>query len=112
MNSRSLCGSLGESAVHIAAATGSLDALTLLLQLGMDVNAEDNLQEGPLHYAALTGNAACAKVCLRYGALCGSMSSYGETPLDVANDNIAEFLGVDTSSVKALLEAWTKIDDL
>lgn len=40
-----LCDSLGETAVHIATATGSYGALALLLQLGMDPNAGDKEQE-------------------------------------------------------------------
>lgn len=104
INSEILSGSLRESAVHVATGTGSLRALELLLQLGMDPNAEDHVRETPLHYASLTGQEACTKVLLRHGALSTGANAYCETPLDVAKQNPGEYLGVCTKGVCQLLE--------
>ena len=105
-NSQSLRGSSGETAAHIAAAIGNTEALKLLLEAGLDPNAEDHCGETPLHYAALTGHNACAKMLLQYGANASAESNYAETALCVARQNIAVFLGVDASSVVDLLAAW------
>jgi len=105
LNSARLCGDLGETAVHIATATGSCEALSMLLQLGMDPNASDLADETPMHYAALTGQTQCARILLRYGTHAGGLSSMVERPLDVAKYNLAAFLGVDTREVQQLLEA-------
>ena len=56
LNSATLVGPLGEAALHVAAATGSADAVNTLLELKADPNIEDQLRERPLHYAALAGH--------------------------------------------------------
>eukprot|EP00930_Biecheleria_cincta_P084078 TRINITY_DN73572_c0_g1_i1.p1 TRINITY_DN73572_c0_g1~~TRINITY_DN73572_c0_g1_i1.p1 ORF type:complete len:720 (-),score=111.46 TRINITY_DN73572_c0_g1_i1:194-2353(-) len=108
VNSRTLKGGLGETAVHVAAAAGRITALQALLGMHADVDAEDHIQETPLHYAALAGQWEAAKLLLTFGANSEAESSYGETPLQVAEQNPAKFLGTTTQSVLRLLSAWSR----
>ena len=94
LNSQILSGDLNQTAVHVAAAQGSHETLALLLQLRMDPNAEDFVQDTPLHYAALCGQAESVKILLQHGAIGGTLSVLGNEPLGVANANVAEFLGI------------------
>jgi len=97
-------GNLGQSSLHEAVAANSLHAAKTLLAHGFPPDATDAMQETPLHYAALTGNAELAKWLLNARADLQMESRYGETALDVAKQNIAAFLGADSLSVAALLE--------
>ena len=64
LNSATLVGPLGEAALHVAAATGSVDAAKTLLELKADPNIEDQLRERPLHYAALAGQSEITRILL------------------------------------------------
>merc|ERR1712232_289376 len=57
VNSNAHRGGLGETPLHVAAASASLNALRTLIELHMDPNIEDLISESPLHYAAHTGKA-------------------------------------------------------
>ena len=104
-NSSLLSGSLGETAVHIAAAVGSADALKMLLNSKMDPNSQDRHRETPLHYAALAGQATCARILLQSGANMFAESSYAETPIHVAKQRVTAFVpGVGHAAVTKLLE--------
>merc|ERR1712176_1182242 len=63
-----------------------------------------------MHYAAVAGEAGTVKLLLRYGARAGAESNFAETPLFIAQQNPAEFLGVDTRKVVSLLQSWESID--
>lgn len=54
------------------------------------------MRERPLHYAALAGSAPAVQVLLRANADPTVRSAFLETPLDVARENAAAYLGVDT----------------
>ena len=107
VSSNSLQDSLGATAAHYAAAAGQTRALQVLLDNKADPNAEDHIRETPLHHAAFAGNVEAAALLLRYGAWPRVESMYLETPLDVAKENPAAFLGVDTQHVVGLLEAYS-----
>ena len=68
-----------------------------------DANAEDHIMETRLHYTALTGQWTCAKILPTHGAKSDAVSSFGETPLEVADQAVVEYLGVNTNSVVKLL---------
>eukprot|EP00927_Polykrikos_kofoidii_P055711 TRINITY_DN49925_c0_g1_i1.p1 TRINITY_DN49925_c0_g1~~TRINITY_DN49925_c0_g1_i1.p1 ORF type:complete len:777 (+),score=139.55 TRINITY_DN49925_c0_g1_i1:80-2410(+) len=110
LNGSSLKGSLGNTAVHVAAATGNTEALRVLLEQLADPNAQDQIRETPLHYAAFTGHARCAQILLKYGANAFAESSYGETPSDVAEADVAAFLGTRTKPVYKLLTTWEAVE--
>ncbi|CAE8597307.1 unnamed protein product [Polarella glacialis] len=106
INSAVLKGSLGETAVHIAAASGNLLALRALLDCRADPNAEDHIRETPMHYAAMTGMLGSIQLLLKYGAEPTAESAFAEDALFVAQQNPARFLGTHTKKATALLQAW------
>ncbi|CAE8620836.1 unnamed protein product [Polarella glacialis] len=106
INSAVLKGSLGETAVHIAAASGNLLALRALLDCRADPNAEDHIRETPMHYAAMTGMLGSIQLLLKYGAEPMAESAFAEDALFVAQQNPAAFLGTHTRKATALLRAW------
>ena len=59
-----------------------------------------------MHHAALTGQVGAVTLILQYGGCCDVESAFMETPLDVALQNPAGFLCVDTTKVVALLQSW------
>lgn len=60
----------GQTALHVAAASGCIEALVCLVQHGANVNATDSLNaNSPLHLAALGGQAVAVDLLLnRLGA--------------------------------------------
>eukprot|EP00438_Fugacium_kawagutii_P028925 Skav230023 [mRNA] locus=scaffold769:401108:405961:- [translate_table: standard] len=54
------------------------------------------MRERPLHYAALAGSSQAVQVLLRANADPMVRSAFLETPLDVARENAAAYLNVDT----------------
>lgn len=61
--------------------------------MSADPNAQDHINETPLHYAAFSGHLDCVKLLLSRNANAFAESAFGETPLDLAVDNVAEFCG-------------------
>ena len=84
-------GGLGETALHVTAATGELQALLVLLEVRADPDAEDSFRETPFLYAALSSKADIVRALLSAGASHSAASSLGQTPLDVARTNAAVF---------------------
>jgi len=111
VNSSSLKGSLGNTAVHMAAAAGKTEALRMLLEQLADPNAQDHMCETPLHYAALTGHARCAQLLLKYGANAFAESSFGDTPSEVAHGGAAAYMGISTRAVHRLLTTWEDVEN-
>ncbi|CAE7033705.1 anks1b [Symbiodinium natans] len=98
INGCSLQGAHSETALHIAAAAGSMEAMRALLRLHADPNAQDQLGETPLHYAALAGQSAAAALLLEAKANILCENSLAQDPLFVAQQNPAGFLGISMSS--------------
>eukprot|EP00913_Durusdinium_trenchii_P002250 g2079.t1 len=63
------------------------------------------MRERPLHYAALAGSAPAVQVLLRANADPTVRSAFLETPLDVARENAAAYLGVETAKILELLQS-------
>jgi len=114
INLASLEGGFGESALHIAAAAavdGSARcarAVEMLVRMGMDVNAQDDAGETPLHWAAMTGRAWATGFLLRNGSDPLLASWSGFRPFDVCCTGPAAFLGVDSKKVYEILKGWTQ----
>ncbi|DBB08229.1 TPA: hypothetical protein ACH3X3_008408 [Trebouxia sp. C0006] len=70
----------GCTALHHAAANGSLDALKLLCHAGGNVNAADAMGRTPLHHAASASAYTVAKLLLLHGSQPTVEDSWGLTP--------------------------------
>eukprot|EP00656_Telonema_subtile_P021621 TRINITY_DN2264_c0_g3_i1.p1 TRINITY_DN2264_c0_g3~~TRINITY_DN2264_c0_g3_i1.p1 ORF type:complete len:2123 (-),score=697.61 TRINITY_DN2264_c0_g3_i1:197-6565(-) len=72
---------------HIAAATGNVDVLRLILgrgEKGPALKALNDQGSTPLHLAAAGGHAKCVEYLLSVGAPVNSRRSYGNTPMHYA----------------------------
>ena len=76
----------GATPLHLAAGPnrGYAAIVAALLAAGASVNAQDNNNETPLHYAAFAGRAAIAATLLAAGADVNAAGSVGQTPLHYA----------------------------
>jgi len=111
LDSPSLRGSLGETALHLAAASGRTLAIELLLTKNSDINAQDLDGEAPLHYAVFAGKAESVALLLEYKADPMRESFLVETPLEISAQNPAYFLGIDTTGIQSQLQdakTWAK----
>ncbi|KAM7414705.1 hypothetical protein PAMA_019492 [Pampus argenteus] len=80
------------TALHVAAAKGYIEVLKVLLQCGVDVDSRDIDGWTPLHAAAHWGQE---EVCtLLSDNMCdmGAVNNVGQTPLDVADENLVDTL--------------------
>jgi ankyrin repeat protein len=74
----------GQRAVAIASELGHKDVVAFLGSRGADVNAVDDYQSTPLHYAAKRGQASVCTTLLALGADPAAKEKYGKTALDQA----------------------------
>lgn len=75
----------GDTALHLAALSGSFDVCDILLQHGADVAVRNNHQQTPLEWACLVGRADIARLLIEaYGCDIACVNANGETPLHVA----------------------------
>ncbi|XP_044050441.1 protein phosphatase 1 regulatory subunit 12A isoform X8 [Siniperca chuatsi] len=80
------------TALHVAAAKGYIEVLKVLLQCGVDVDSMDIDGWTPLHAAAHWGQE---EVCIQLADnMCdmGAVNNVGQTPLDVADESLADTL--------------------
>mmetsp|Transcript_16079 Transcript_16079/g.36906 ORF Transcript_16079/g.36906 Transcript_16079/m.36906 type:complete len:767 (+) Transcript_16079:33-2333(+) len=105
LDAKQLCGHSGEMALHAAAAAGKNEAVQVLVLKQASVNVQDLDGETPLHYAALAGQHGTVELLLRMGADISIESYLGETAAEVAEQNPASFLGVQTKKVVEVLDA-------
>lgn len=88
----------GMSLLHLAVTTRAPDAVLVLLENGVDINARDPQGQTALHVAATYSNPEVIKVLLQNGAQVDCRDSHGYTPLLTAN------VLYDGKSVRILLE--------
>lgn len=87
---------LGSSPLLWAITGQDVEAITLLLDHGADINETTTAGSTPLHKAAVTGNAALVRLLLARGANVNARNSGGQTPLTHAlfnrHDTVAALL--------------------
>mmetsp|Transcript_37449 Transcript_37449/g.83334 ORF Transcript_37449/g.83334 Transcript_37449/m.83334 type:complete len:429 (-) Transcript_37449:478-1764(-) len=91
-----IANQMGQTALHIAALWGNVEALDKLLELGGNPNAENMRGQTPLHFAADARKNALAvcQVLLKYGAKIDIMDMAGRVPYECAEeDEIRTLLG-------------------
>ena len=78
----------GATPLHLAVASGQLDAAKLLLKSGADIEAKaaDEYKGTPLHWAAFVGRLGAVKFLIKEGADVNAKDQKGYTPLDAANN--------------------------
>ncbi|CAN9499384.1 unnamed protein product [Ophioblennius macclurei] len=80
------------TALHVAAAKGYIEVLKVLLQCGVDVNSRDIDGWTPLHAAAHWGQEEVCTLLADNMCNMGAVNNVGQTPLDVADENLADTL--------------------
>ena len=75
------------TALHYAAASGSVDIISLLLVAGMSVNLCNTKDSTPLHVSAEFDHLEATKALVQRGAAINNANKYGLTPLMVAAQN-------------------------
>ena len=92
--------------LHHAVDTGKLEAASLLIKMGADVDAVNFKKETPLHTAAYEGNADAVKLLLEHHA---------DPALREMRDRIPLFLacnwGNDLETVRLLIDAGSDVND-
>jgi ankyrin repeat protein len=76
--------SAGESALHIAAKSGSSDAISVLIDASVDVNVVDDAGDSAGHWAARAGRFDNLKRLFQHGAQIDQRNKAGKTMLYVA----------------------------
>mmetsp|Transcript_56889 Transcript_56889/g.144262 ORF Transcript_56889/g.144262 Transcript_56889/m.144262 type:complete len:522 (+) Transcript_56889:102-1667(+) len=120
------CNRMGQSALHIGAMWGSVDAVKMLLDARADPNQQNKLRSStPLHAAAmgrgpLDKRLECAKLMVKAGGDPNIPDDSGELPADLCEDDAMRLaLGgkpllvhqaVQGRSAKALAEALQQQD--
>lgn len=77
-------GAVDDTLLHIAARTGDVESIEVLIDAGADVNIVGDLGNTPLHAAALRGQINSVKILLRRGANPSIKNEFGETAKEVA----------------------------
>ncbi|XP_030646834.1 protein phosphatase 1 regulatory subunit 12A [Chanos chanos] len=80
------------TALHVAAAKGYIEVLKVLLQCGLDVNSRDCDGWTPLHAAAHWGQEEACTLLAENMCDMGAVNNVGQTPLDVADENLVDIL--------------------
>ncbi|XP_049769869.1 ankyrin-1-like [Schistocerca cancellata] len=75
---------LGETALHMAARGGHVEAVRCLLDARAPADFKDIDCQTPLHYAAQNGHTAAVVQLLGASADCNATDGYGDTPLHLA----------------------------
>lgn len=94
----------GNKPIHLAAAVGKTEVLTVLLKHGADPRATGQEQATPLHTAIFNSHSAAAEILLQHGASVRASDAIGQTPL-----HVAAAIG-DRASVRLLLEHQAPIE--
>ncbi|XP_076817120.1 protein phosphatase 1 regulatory subunit 12B-like isoform X2 [Clavelina lepadiformis] len=82
----------GATALHVAAAKGYIDVIKILLQAGVSVNMKDHDGWTALHAASHWSQKEAAKLLADKHADFRSKSVLGQTPFDVADEDMLEYL--------------------
>ncbi|XP_042268077.1 protein phosphatase 1 regulatory subunit 12A isoform X2 [Thunnus maccoyii] len=80
------------TALHVAAAKGYIEVLKVLLQCGVDVDSRDIDGWTSLHAAAHWGQEEVCTLLADNMCDMGAVNNVGQTPLDVADENLVDTL--------------------
>uniref|UniRef100_UPI0037E834FD protein phosphatase 1 regulatory subunit 12A isoform X2 n=1 Tax=Semicossyphus pulcher TaxID=241346 RepID=UPI0037E834FD len=80
------------TALHVAAAKGYIEVLKVLLQCPVDVDSRDVDGWTPLHAAAHWGQEEVCSLLADNMCDMGAVNNVGQTPLDVADENLVDSL--------------------
>ncbi|CAJ1056557.1 protein phosphatase 1 regulatory subunit 12A isoform X2 [Xyrichtys novacula] len=80
------------TALHVAAAKGYIEVLKVLLQCGVDIDSRDIDGWTPLHAAAHWGQEEVCTLLADNMCDMGAVNNVGQTPLDVADENLVDSL--------------------
>lgn len=89
---------------HVAAASGNVAALEVLLELGTPPRARDRERQSLLHYAARAGSLVAVQLVVRYGAEVSARDRQLRTALHWAA------LGGDADVAEALVAARAELE--
>jgi hypothetical protein len=76
----------GFSPLHLAVSSKYMDAAALLIDSGVDVNADDGHGKTPLHMAVTLKSTDFAEMLIKKGANVNPLTGIGDTPLDWAKE--------------------------
>jgi ankyrin repeat protein len=74
----------GWSLLHVAAIKGFSEILSMLIQAGADIEAQDDFGRTPLHWACQLGHAPVVHSLIDAGVFINPEDKYGDTPLKVS----------------------------
>src|ERR1700757_3871922 len=77
-------GMTGDTLLHSAVISASIEDVDLLIRSGAKVNAQGDLGDTPLHHAASRGLVNIANKLIASGANKHLKNEFGQTPADVA----------------------------
>ncbi|XP_054632542.1 protein phosphatase 1 regulatory subunit 12A isoform X2 [Dunckerocampus dactyliophorus] len=80
------------TALHVAAAKGYIEVLKVLLQCGVDVDSRDVDGWTPLHAGAHWGQEEVCTLLMDHMSDMTAINNVGQTPLDVADENLVDML--------------------
>ncbi|XP_057185678.1 protein phosphatase 1 regulatory subunit 12A isoform X2 [Triplophysa rosa] len=80
------------TALHVAAAKGYIEVLKVLLQCLVDVDSQDSDGWTALHAAAHWGQEEACNLLVEHMCDMSAVNIVGQTPLDVADENLVEVL--------------------
>ncbi|XP_073327792.1 protein phosphatase 1 regulatory subunit 12A isoform X2 [Pagrus major] len=80
------------TALHVAAAKGYIEVLKVLLQCEVDVDSRDIDGWTPLHAGAHWGQEEVCSLLADHMCDMGAVNIVGQTPIDVADENLADTL--------------------
>jgi hypothetical protein len=108
-----LRGLQGETPLMVASACGHEAVVNFLLKRKADIAEEDVDGENAMHYAAATGRVEPVRILLAGWTGAAENQSFDErTPLDLALQNPAFFVGMDTDAVVKLLQLESHFRDV
>ena len=74
----------GKTALHVAAAAGNREVVTILLERGAEINRQDSTGETALHVAAAADKSEVVKVLLKHNAARDLQDEQKRTPFQTA----------------------------
>lgn len=80
-------GSLGNTALHYAAHAGHDDIMSLLLEHGAEINAQNDVHDTPLHQAVWRNHISSVLLLLRHNADASIRNANRQTPSDLAHSD-------------------------